>query len=50
MSDFTGPGRNNEMSMMMSSKVSGPNRPISSRWPGDSIWKQPSVWVVRIIA
>ena len=35
---------------MMSSKVSGANLPISSRWPGDSIWKQPSVWVVRIIA
>ena len=35
---------------MMSPKVSGANLPISSRWPGDSIWKQPSVWVVRIIA
>lgn len=32
MSDFTGPGRNSEMSMMMSSKFSGPNLPISSRW------------------
>ena len=43
MSDFTGPGRNSEMSMMMSPKVSGPNLPISSRCPGDSIWKQPRV-------
>ena len=50
MSDFTGPGRNSEMSTMMSPKVSGANLPISSRWPGDSIWKQPNVWVVRIIA
>ena len=43
MSDFTGPGRNSEMSMMRSPKVSGANLPISSRWPGDSIWKQPRV-------
>ena len=48
MSDFTGPGRNSEMSMMRSSKVSGPNLPTSSRCPGDSIWKQPRVWVERI--
>ncbi len=41
MSDLTGPGRNSEMSVMRSSKVSGPNLPTSSRWPGDSIWKQP---------
>ena len=34
MSDFTGPGRNSEMSMMRSSKVSGANLPTSSRWPG----------------
>ncbi len=48
MSDLTGPGRNSEMSMMMSSKLSGPNLPMSSRCPGDSIWKQPRVWVLRI--
>ena len=48
MSDLTGPGRNSEMSMMRSSNVSGPNLPMSSRWPGLSIWKQPRVWVVRI--
>ena len=48
MSDLTGPGRNSEMSMMRSSNVSGANLPISSRWPGLSIWKQPRVWVVRI--
>ena len=48
MSDFTGPGRNSEMSMTMSPNVSGPNLPTSSRWPGDSIWKQPSVCVERI--
>ena len=45
MSLFTGPGRNSEMSMMRSTKVSGANLPISSRWPGDSIWKHPSVRV-----
>ena len=28
---------------MRSPKVSGANLPISSRWPGDSIWKQPRV-------
>ena len=43
MSDFTGPGRNREMSMMRSPKVSGANLPMSSRCPGDSIWKQPRV-------
>ncbi len=48
MSDFTGPGRNSEMSMIRSPNVSGPNLPTSSRWPGDSIWKQPRVWVERI--
>jgi len=31
MSDFTGPGRNSEMSMMMSSNVSGENFATSSR-------------------
>ena len=45
MSLLTGPGRNSEMSMMRSSNVSGANLPTSSRWPGDSIWKQPSVLV-----
>ena len=30
---------------MRSRKVSGPNLPTSSRCPGDSIWKQPRVWV-----
>ncbi len=34
--------------MIRSPKVSGPNLPTSSRWPGDSIWKQPRVWVERI--
>ena len=48
MSDFTGPGRNSEMSMTRSSNRSGPNLPISSRCPGLSIWKQPRVWLVRI--
>ena len=47
MSLFTGPGRNSEMSVMMSSKVSMPDLPTSSRWPGDSIWKQPRVLAVR---
>ena len=41
MSLLTGPGRNSEMSVMMSSKVSRPDLPTSSRWPGDSIWKHP---------
>jgi hypothetical protein len=45
MSLLTGPGRNSEMSTMRSSKVLGANLPTSSRWPGDSIWKQPRVWV-----
>ena len=48
MSLFTGPGRNSEMSMMMSSNVCGPNLPTSSRCPGDSIWNMPSVRVLRI--
>ena len=39
MSDLTGPGRNSEMSMMRSSNRLGPNLPMSSRWPGLSIWK-----------
>ena len=50
MSDFTGPGRNSEMSMMMSSNVSGENFATSSRWPGDSIWKQPSVAALAIMS
>jgi len=37
--------KQNEMSMMRSLKVSGANLPMSSRWPGDSIWKQPRVRV-----
>ena len=41
MSLLTGPGRNSEMSVMMSSKLSMPDLPTSSRWPGDSIWKHP---------
>ena len=36
--------------MMRSPKVSGANLPTSSRWPGDSIWKQPRVWVERMSA
>ena len=48
MSDFIGPGRNSEMSMMRSLNSRGASLPISSRWPGDSIWKQPRVWVLRI--
>ena len=43
MSLFTGPGRNSEMSVMMSPNESIPDLPTSSRWPGDSIWKQPRV-------
>ena len=43
MSLLTGPGRNSEMSVMMSSKVSMPDLPTSSRCPGDSIWKTPRV-------
>ena len=50
MSLLTGPGRNSEMSMMMSSNLSRGNLPTSSRWPGDSIWKQPSVFVLWISA
>ena len=50
MSLFTGPGRNSEMSVMMSSNDSMPDLPTSSRWPGDSIWKQPSVFACEIIA
>ena len=44
MSLCTGPGRNSEMSITRSLKVSGANLPTSSRCPGDSIWKQPRVW------
>ena len=43
MSDFTGPGRNSEMSTIRSSQRVGWSFCSSSRWPGDSIWKQPSV-------
>ncbi len=49
MSLFTGPGRNSEMSAMMSSKLSRPDLPTSSRWPGDSIWKTPRVLAAEII-
>ena len=45
---LTGPGRNREMSMMMSSNVCGANFPINSRCPGDSIWKHPRVRVERM--
>ena len=48
MSDFTGPGRNSEMSMMRSDHSVGWNFCSSSRWPGDSIWKQPRVSEDRI--
>ena len=34
MSLLTGPGRNSEMSVMMSSNESSPDLPTSSRWPG----------------
>src|SRR6476661_3122836 len=37
MSLLTGPGRNSEMSVMMSEKESMPDLPTSSRWPGLSI-------------
>ena len=50
MSLLTGPGRNSEMSVMRSSKVSGANLPTSSRWPGDSIWNMPRVRVDWISA
>ena len=49
MSLFTGPGRKSEMSVMMSSKLSRPERPTSSRCPGDSIWKTPRVLAEEII-
>ncbi len=49
MSDFMGPGLKSEMSMMRSlNSRGGAIFPMSSRCPGDSIWKQPSVWVLRI--
>ena len=50
MSLLTGPGRNNEMSAITSSKVSIPDLPTSSRWPGDSIWKTPKVLAELIMA
>ncbi len=50
MSDFTGPGRNSEMSTIRSSHRFGWSFCNSSRWPGDSIWKQPSVSESRIIS
>src|SRR3954462_7167246 len=48
MSLLTGPGRNSEMSAMICSKVSMPDLPTSSRWPGDSIWNTPRVraWLI----
>ncbi len=48
MSLLTGPGRNSEMSVMMSSNESSPDLPTSSRWPGDSIWKTPRVLAEEI--
>ncbi|SIN14549.1 Uncharacterised protein [Mycobacteroides abscessus subsp. abscessus] len=48
MSECMGPGRNREMSMIRSPTSRGCIFPISSRCPGDSIWKQPRVWVERI--
>ena len=48
MSDFTGPGRNNEMSTIRSSNRMGSSRCSSSRCPGDSIWKHPRVSEARI--
>ncbi len=48
MSAATGPGRKREMSTTRSWKVAGWSRPTRSRWPGDSIWKQPSVSVDRM--
>ena len=48
MSDFTGPGRNNEMSTIRSSQREGWSFCSNSRWPGDSIWKQPRVSERRI--
>ena len=50
MSDFTGPGRNSEMSTIRSSHRSGCSFCSSSRWPGDSIWKHPSVSEARIVS
>ena len=50
MSDLTGPGRNSEMSTIRSSNATGWSFWSSSRWPGDSIWKQPSVSEARIIS
>ena len=50
MSLLTGPGRNSEMSVMMSPKVSMPDLPTSSRCPGDSIWNTPRVRAALIIA
>ena len=50
MSLLTGPGRNSEMSVMMSSNVSIPDLPTSSRWPGDSIWKTPRVLAAEIMS
>ncbi|CAM5721280.1 hypothetical protein STENM223S_04366 [Streptomyces tendae] len=49
MSAATGPGRKSEMSTTRSWKVDGWSLPTRSRWPGDSIWKQPSVSADRII-
>ena len=49
MSLLTGPGRNSEMSVMMSENSSIPDLPTSSRWPGDSIWKIPRVLAEEII-
>ncbi len=50
MSELTGPGRNSEMSTIRSATSRGAIFFTSSRWPGDSIWKQPSVSDRPIIA
>ncbi len=50
MSELTGPGRNSEMSTIRSCIVRGSSLATSSRWPGDSIWKQPSVRPVQIMS
>ncbi len=50
MSLLTGPGRNSEMSVITCAKVSMPDLPTSSRWPGDSIWKTPRVRALLIIS
>ena len=50
MSELTGPGRNSDMSTIRSPMPRGASLVTSSRWPGDSIWKQPVVRPERIIS